>query len=305
MKQTANPDIKSNNIIVLSDRISARKGQKKGGQPERFKKHPRIISVTSGKGGVGKSNIVANVGFQLSRMGKKVLILDADLGLGNLDVLLGLTPKYNLSHAVSGTRSISEIALTGPGGIVILPASSGIEEMADLTADQKAVFLSSIDPIMNDVDVLLIDTGAGISSNVMYFNSNAREIVVVVTPEPTSITDAYALMKILSLKHSQTRFKLAVNLAKSRKEAEDVYQQIKLVADRFLNITIEYMGFVLSDQQLREGVRRQKIISEMKPDAAASRCFKQLAKRLLDTPPPEQPGKRRQSHWRDLFESSS
>jgi flagellar biosynthesis protein FlhG len=253
---------------------------------------------------VGKSNIVVNVGFVLSRLGKKVLILDADLGLGNLDVLLGLTPKYNLSHAVLGTRTISEIALEGPGKTMILPASSGVQELAQLTDEQKATFLTSIDSVMDDVDVLLIDTGAGISSNVMYFNSNAREILVVVTPEPTSITDAYALMKVLSLNYSQTRFKLVVNLAKNSREAEDVFQQIKLVADRFLNITIEYVGFVLADQQVKEGVRRQKIVAEMKPEAAASRCFVSLAKTLLNTPPPDLPGKGSRSSWRDLFDGA-
>ena len=304
MNQFVKPTPKPNNLIVLSERISAKKGEKEKLAAQALKPHPRIISITSGKGGVGKSNIVANVGYVLSQMGKRVLILDADLGLGNLDVLLGLTPKYNLSHAVLGTRTISEIALRGPGDITILPASSGIQEMADLTDEQKAVFLNSFDAVMDDIDVLLIDTGAGISSNVMYFNSNAREILVVVTPEPTSITDAYALMKVLSLKYSQSRFKLVVNFANNRKEAEDVYQQIKLVADRFLNITIEYMGFVTVDQRLRDGVRRQKIIAEMKPDSAASRCFVSLAQSLLNTPPPDLPGKGYRSYWRGLFEET-
>ena len=299
-----NQGVKPNNLIVLSDRIAARKGEKGATKAVIPKPSTRIISITSGKGGVGKSNMVVNVGFVLSRLGKKVLILDADLGLGNLDVLLGLTPKYNLSHAVLGTRTISEIALEGPGNTIILPASSGVQELAQLTDEQRATFLTSIDAIMDDVDVLLIDTGAGISSNVMYFNSNAREILVVVTPEPTSITDAYALMKVLSLNYSRNRFKLVVNLAKNSREAEDVYQQIKLVADRFLNITIEYVGFVLVDQQVKEGVRRQKIVAEMKPDSAAGRCFVSVAKTLLNTPPPDLPGKRSRSYWRDLFDGT-
>ena len=299
-----NQGVKPNNLIVLSDRIAARKGEKGTPKAAIPKSGTRIISITSGKGGVGKSNIVVNVGFVLSRLGKKVLILDADLGLGNLDVLLGLTPKYNLSHAVLGTRSISEIALKGPGNTMILPASSGVQELAQLTDEQRANFLTSIDSVMDDVDVLLIDTGAGISSNVMYFNSNAREILVVVTPEPTSITDAYALMKVLSLNYSQSRFKLVVNFAKNSREAEDVYQQIKLVADRFLNITIEYVGFVLVDQQVKEGVRRQKIVAQMKPDSAASRCFVSVAKTLLNTSPPDLPGKRSRSYWRDLFDGT-
>ncbi len=300
-----NQGLPPSNLIRLSDRIAARKGERGRLKIGSRKSQTRVISITSGKGGVGKSNIVANVGFVLSRLGKRVLIIDADLGLGNLDVLLGLTPRYNLSHAVLGSKTISEIALEGPGKMRIIPASSGVQELAHLTDDQKTRFLDSLDAVMNDVDFLLIDTGAGISSNVMYFNSSAREILVVVTPEPTSITDAYALMKVLSMNYSQKRFRLVVNFAKNAREAEGVYQQIKLVADRFLDITIEYVGFVLMDERVREGVRRQKIVSEMRPEAAASKCFVLLAKKLLDVPPWDFPEKEPRLYWRDLFDKAT
>ncbi|MBW2708821.1 MAG: AAA family ATPase, partial [Deltaproteobacteria bacterium] len=185
-----------NKVISLTDRIAGRGGATEKNKSERRKPHTRVIAVTSGKGGVGKSNIVANLGFVISRLGKKVLILDADLGLGNLDVLLGLAPKYNLSHVITGAKTISEIVIEGPGKVKILPAPSGIQELSDLTDEQELRMFTALDSLIDSVDYFLIDTGAGISSNVMRFNSSAPEIIVVVSPEPTSITDAYALMKV-------------------------------------------------------------------------------------------------------------
>ena len=262
--------------------------------------HTRVIAVTSGKGGVGKSNIVANLGFMLSRLGKKVLILDADLGLGNLDVLLGLAPKYNLSHVITGAKAISEIAVEGPGKIKIIPASSGIQELSDLTDEQKTRMLTDLDLLIDSVDFFLIDTGAGISSNVMHFNSSAQEIMVVVCPEPNSITDAYALMKVLSLDYSRKHFKLVVNMANSSKEATEVYRQLVLVADRFLDIKIEYMGHVLTDENVKKGVRLQKVVSEIHPDTKASRCFDSLAKKILESRPTNFPEGDTNFFWRKL-----
>ena len=262
--------------------------------------HTRVIAVTSGKGGVGKSNIVANLGFMLSRLGKKVLILDADLGLGNLDVLLGLAPKYNLSHVITGAKAISEIAVEGPGKIKIIPASSGIQELSDLTDEQKTRMLTDLDLLIDSVDFFLIDTGAGISSNVMHFNSSAQEIMVVVCPEPNSITDAYALMKVLSLDYSRKHFKLVVNMANSSKEATEVYRQLVLVADRFLDIKIEYMGHVLTDENVKKGVRLQKVVSEIHPDTKASRCFDSLAKKMLESRPTNFPEGDTNFFWRKL-----
>src|SRR3989337_4164928 len=157
----------------------------------------KVISVTSGKGGVGKTNVVVNLAYALTQIGKKVLILDADMGLGNIDVMLGLAPEYNLYHLINGEKSLSEVMTSGPGGMKILPAGSGIQELSELTANQKLNLLAALARIDNSIDVVLIDTAAGISGNVMYFNTAAQDIVVVASPQPTSITDAYALMKIL------------------------------------------------------------------------------------------------------------
>ncbi|HSO19180.1 MAG TPA: MinD/ParA family protein [Desulfosarcina sp.] len=178
----------------------------------------RIISITSGKGGVGKTNIVANLGYQLSRDGHRVLILDADLGLGNLDILIGLAPRYNLSHVISGEKRIGDIIVEGPGKVRILPASSGIQELTQLTRDQKMGMLTELDQLLDTVDILLIDSAAGISPTVMDFSVSAQEIMVVVTPEPTSITDAYALMKVLSTRYAEKTCRLIVNQVSSEQE---------------------------------------------------------------------------------------
>lgn len=290
----------SNKVISLTERIAGKKAAIENKKRADRKSYTRVIAVTSGKGGVGKSNIVANIGFVLSRSGKKVLILDADLGLGNLDVLLGLAPKYNLSHAITGDKTISEIVIEGPGKVKILPAPSGIQELSDLTDQQKTRMLTALDLLIDSVDIFLIDTGAGISSNVMHFNSSAQEILVVVCPEPTSITDAYALMKVLSLDYSRKHFKLVVNMAKSSKEATEVYRQLELVADRFLDIEIEYMGHVLIDDNVKKGVRLQKVVSEIHPDTKASRCFASLAKKIFESRPSNFPEGDTNFFWRKL-----
>ncbi|MCP4747841.1 MAG: MinD/ParA family protein [Desulfobacteraceae bacterium] len=246
------------------------------------KQRPKVLAITSGKGGVGKTNIVANLGYSLARFGQKVLILDADLGLGNLDVLLGLAPQWNLSHVISGEKSLADIVVPGPGKLKILPAASGIQEMTALSDKDRYQIFSQLEAFLMDFDIMLIDTAAGISSNVLYFNVNADEVLVVATPEPTSITDAYALMKVLSLKYDTVHFKLIVNSAASKHEAQEVYNQLNLVADRFLNVTIEYYGSILRDELILKGVRQQKIISEIAPLGKASRGFTALARKIAD-----------------------
>jgi len=245
----------------------------------------QVIAVTSGKGGVGKTNVVANLGYVLTRLNKRVLILDADIGLANLDVLLGLTPKYNLQHVLNGERSISEVVISGPGGMKILPASSGVQELSNLNKAQKLCLLSEMNSLHDETDFLLIDTSAGISSNVMYFNLAAEDILVVASPEPTSITDAYAMMKILFLKYSENHFKLLINSVKSAEEAKEVFHNLSLVAQKFLNLSIDYWGYILQDEHVVKAVRRQKALIELYPNSPASRCFYDLAKKVCENQP--------------------
>ncbi len=268
----------NNSKLIHLSRVLEKRNQqrcRKGG-----KSQARIISVTSGKGGVGKTNVVINLGLALKRLHKRVLILDADLGLGNLDVLLGLAPKYNLSHVLQGIKTMEEIIVNGPEGVMILPASNGIQEMAHLTGTQRFHLISELDKMLQTNDVLLIDTASGISSDVTYFNVKAQEILLVVTPEPTSITDAYALIKVLSLKYRAKQFNVVVNKACNMHEAEDVFRQLHMVTDKFLSISLHYMGAILFDEQVLKSARRQRILMEMYPNSPGARCYTALAKRM-------------------------
>ena len=246
-------------------------------EPERRVRGIPVLAVTSGKGGVGKTNVVANLAVALARLGKRVLVLDADLGLGNLDVLLGLIPRYTLEHVLAGEKRLSDIAITGPGGIRILPASSGVQDLTHLTPPQQILLQQELEHLSSSIDLLLIDTGAGISSNVLFFASAAHEILVVASPEPTSITDAYALMKVLSHRYNETHFRLLVNMARNQREGLDVYRKMGLVADRFLNISIDYVGFIPDDDYVPLSVCRQRPVIELYPQAPANLEFQRVA----------------------------
>ena len=263
----------------------------------------RTIAVSSGKGGVGKTNVVANLAFVMTRLGKRVLVVDADLGLGNLDVLLGITPEYNLSHVISGEKEMLEIAVSGPGDMVILPAASGIPELTELSEDTRQRVFGKLDRLLASFDVLLIDTAAGISSNVMHFSAAAEEVMVVVSPEPTSITDAYALMKVLSLDYAASTFKLLVNLARSRSEALEIFRHLETVTDRFLDVSVESVGYVLFDEKVSSGVRLQRIVCQAYPETRASRCFASVGRKLCAAPRQQSSARRDSFSWRELLGS--
>ena len=294
----------SNKVIRLADRAAKRKTDGPDKSTKTRMSNARVISVTSGKGGVGKTNIVANLGYAFAQLGKKVLILDADLGLGNLDVLLGLAPKFNLSHVILGEKSVNDIIVEGPGKMLILPASSGIQELTQLTQNQKVRMLSELDQLIGAVDILFIDTAAGISSNVMDFNVTAHEIMVVVSPEPTSITDAYALMKVLSLKYAEKCCKVIVNLAGTSQQGREIFRQLNMVTERFLDMTLDYLGSVLFDANIIQGVKQQKLVSELYPDTKASRCFTDLAQKISTTSPTHVPTGDSNFFWHHLIKNN-
>ncbi len=266
------------------------------------KNPPRVISVTSGKGGVGKSNIVTNLAFNLARRGLKVLILDADLNLANVDILLGLTPKFNLHHVFTGEKGLREILIDGPAGIRILPASSGIMELADLSESQRLYFLSEMEALETEIDILLIDTAAGINNNVIYFNLAAQERMVVLTPEPTSLTDAYALIKVLSSRHDIKKFRFLVNQARSEKEALAVYKKLSMVTDRFLGtLALDYIGYIPYDSKLPQAVKSQRLVSDLFPDSPAARTFARLAGNLAGERPRHRDDGNIKFFWQGLF----
>ncbi len=250
---------------------------------ENSKPSTRIISVTSGKGGVGKSIFATNIAYLLADLKKKVLLVDADLGLANVDVLLGLASKNNISHHIVKNKNISDIIVNGPGGISVLPASSGIQELSELSKEKLLKFFSGINGI-NGYDVILFDTASGITSNTMRFIQCSNEVIILCTPEPTSITDAYALMKVLSLKYQVKKFRLAVNMVSGEEAAREVYKQLTLVTDRFLDVEIKYLGYIKYDKNMTKAVKRQKLISKIFPESVATKNLQEIAKKIENSP---------------------
>jgi len=244
----------------------------------------RAIAVASGKGGVGKSSVVANLAVALARRGQRVIVIDADLGLANLDTLLGVNPQATIRHVLNGERTIRDVLVEGPAGIQIVPAASGFEEMTQLTLEQRLLLLEQVDSLEGAFDVLLLDTGAGISPNVLFFAMAAQETMVVLTPEPTAMTDAYALIKVLSSRYAERSFGVLVNMARSEWEAKKTFTHLTRVAERFLHVSLRYAGHVPYDPEVPEAVRRQQAVCELAPAAPASRAFDGLAERLLSLP---------------------
>lgn len=242
----------------------------------------RVISVSSGKGGVGKSIVVVNLAVALANYGKRVLVIDADLGLGNIDMLLGLKPTATLNDVLSGKKRLSEIIVEGPGGIRLVPAGSGMQKFTSLDREERLRLLDELESLEEDFDILIIDTASGISQNVTFFNVAAQEIMLVVSPDPTSIADVYALIKLLSTRHDERHFKVLVNMARDTDEGLQVFTKLAHLVNRFLDVSLDYVGCVVRDERLADAVRRQKSVIDLYPRAAASHCFAMLARKVTE-----------------------
>ncbi|OGW20962.1 MAG: flagellar synthesis regulator FleN, partial [Nitrospinae bacterium RIFCSPLOWO2_12_FULL_47_7] len=268
------------------------------------KKHPlRVLAISSGKGGVGKTNVVTNLAYALSKKGRRVLVFDADMGLGNIHILLGLAPKFNLEHVLSGQKTVAEIIVEGPVGIRILPAGSGVQELTQLTHEARLLLLEEFDRISQEYDFLMFDTGAGISSNVTYFCSAANETILIATTEPTSLTDVYALMKVLYQKHNQKYFRLIVNSVKSEKEALEIYRHLSAVTDKFLShITVEYLGHILTDPNVSKAVRQQRAFMELYPHSKVSQCINELCNKIVNEKTSDSGEYDHTFLWKDVFQ---
>ncbi len=240
----------------------------------------QVIAVSSGKGGVGKTNVVANLAVASARKGRKVMVMDADLALGNMDILLGLTPQYTIEDVLSGERRLEEVLVTGPEGIQILPATSGGQAFTQLTYEQQLMLQTAFLELPTIPDLLFIDCAAGISPNVLYFSLVAHETIVLISPDPTSLTDAYALIKILSTRYHLKTFRLLVNKVKHEQEGKEVFRKFSLVTDRFLSLSLDYVGCIPSDDYVSMAVAQQRAVCDLYPRAPASRALSSLVSTL-------------------------
>jgi flagellar biosynthesis protein FlhG len=243
-----------------------------------FQQRPiKILAVASGKGGVGKTNISVNISVAMAAAGREVVLLDADMGLANVDVLLGLQPRVNLQHVLDGMHTLEETILEGPAGLSIIPASSGVSRMANLGPADYQRMMQAFSHLSIAFDILVIDAAAGVSENVISFLAGAHEVMIVVCDEPASITDAYALIKVLSRERDIFRFHVISNMVQSMNEGRILYRKLDLVCQRFLGVRLNYMGTVPFDPYLRKSVQRQDAVVQAFPGSPSARAFRNLA----------------------------
>lgn len=249
----------------------------------------KVIAVASGKGGVGKTNITVNLGVALATQGKQVLLLDADLGMANIDVMLGLHPQFNLQHVLNGSKTLAEIIVEGPAGLKIIPAASGVQKMAELSPAEHAGMIQAFSEMEQHIDILLIDSAAGIADSVVSFSRAAQEVIVVVCDEPASITDAYAFIKLMSREYGVNSFHIIANMCRTIQEGRELFNKINMVCERFLEVTLDFMGIVPFDEDLRRAVKKQRAVVEYLPRSKSAVAFTHLAKKVEFWPVQKQP----------------
>ena len=247
----------------------------------------KVIAVTGGKGGVGKTSVSVNLSVALSMQGFKVMLLDADLGLANVDVMLGIPSKKNLSHVLAGECELKDIVVEGPFGLQVVPAASGTKSMAELSIMEHAGIIQAFSEIGKELDFLIVDTAAGITDMVVSFTQASQDILAVVCDEPTSITDAYALMKVLNREHKVTRFNIVANMVRTSQEGRELFSKLSGVCNRFLDVTLNYMGSIPFDENARKAIKRQKVLVDAYPRSPASIALKSLAKKIQQWPIPK------------------
>lgn len=250
----------------------------------------KVIAVTGGKGGVGKTNVTLNTAIAMAKLGKRVMVLDADLGLANVDVMLGLRVEKNLSHVLSGECTLDEVLVEGPHGIKIAPATSGTQSMTELTSVEHAGLIRAFSELRSQIDVLIVDTAAGISDMVLSFSRASQDIVMVVCDEPTSLTDAYALIKILNREYGVFKFKIVANMVRDMREGQDLFNKLSKVTGRFLDVALELVATIPYDENIRKSVRKQRAIVDAYPGSPAAIAIKGLAQKAITWPIPTQPG---------------
>ena len=249
----------------------------------------QVVAVTGGKGGVGKTNVSVNLGLAMSALGRRTTLLDADLGLANIDVLLGLKPRHTLKDVLDGTCSMHEVIINGPHDLKVVPAASGLQEMVKLGPREHAGLISAFSDIAHKMDVLIIDTAAGIADDVLSFLCAAQEIIVVVCNEPTSITDAYALIKILNQQFGINKIRVVANMVRNDADGIAVYDKLQHVTDRFLDVALLHAGSIPQDEQLRRAVQKQRAVLDLYPASKSAQAFRKLALEVDTWPIPTMP----------------
>ena len=256
-------------------------------QKKKERKVSRVITVTSGKGGVGKSTLTVNLAIQLSRLGKKVIILDADFGLANIEVMLGIRPDYNLADLMFRGKELKEIIIEGPENIGFISGGSGIQELSRLTREQVVYLVQKLYELDELADIILVDTGAGISDSVLEFVSASNEVLLVATPEPTSITDAYALLKTLNRRSGfskdDTMLRMVANRIKGNEEGEALYNKLGIVVEKFLNLKVEYMGGIPDDPNCGKAIMQQSPITLSEPRSASVKAIASIAAKIAQS----------------------
>ena len=266
----------------------------------------RVIAVTSGKGGVGKSNVAVNLALELAARGRRVTLLDADLALANADVLLGLNPQYHLGHVLAGQQSLDEVIVDAGRGVRLIPGGSGVEELANLSREDHSRLVAELRAMEDASDYMVVDTAAGIAGNVTGVLRAAAEAVIITTPDPTAVVDAYAMIKVLHQHSPSKPVRVIVNNVIGIGEAEQIFAQLRSAAVRFLQHEIEYLGTIPHDPELVDAVREQVPVVEYAPETAASRAFRLIAKHLdQQRPAPPAAGRTPESFWGLLTESQA
>ncbi len=246
----------------------------------------RVIAVTSGKGGVGKTSFSVNLAIQLTKRGKRVVIIDADFGLANVEIMLGIRPKYNMADLIYNDRNIDDIITKGPLDISFISGGSGVQDMVNLDKEQIRILISKLARLDTLADVIIIDTGAGIADSVLEFVLNSPEVIIVATPEPTSITDAYSLLKAVNRSKEflvdEKKMKIVANRVGTREEGKEIYDKLNIVATKFLNIQLEYLGAIMQDNNAAKAVMEQKPVSLAFPNSISTKCYQEIGNRLLE-----------------------
>lgn len=266
--------------------------------PEHSLFSARVLAITSGKGGVGKTNVVAGLAIALAKVGQRVVVLDADFGLANLDILLGLSPEHTLEHVLRGEKVLEEILLEGPHGIRVIPASSGIQELTRLDTASELRLVQGLQRVSEQADWLLIDTAAGIHDSVIKLLLAAQEVILITTPEPTSLVDAYAMVKVVHLRDPGKPIWLMVNNAQSQEEAEETLEQLQAAALRFLGRDLKVLGMVPTDPHILQAVRQQRGVVDLYPRCPSALAFKAFAQQLQNNVPLQKDGFN--SFWEQL-----